>query len=152
MKITFFLGLRFLIVFLFCFSLMQNKAYAAIDPKAQVIITMATYGSVGGALLGGASLAYGTSFRAVAVGASLGLYAGLLFGGYLIGSHYFMRRGGQDRAVPDEEAGYEEEESVQEESIFLREPAPYAARKATGWGKKFAEKPLFYFNFFLYQF
>ncbi|MBF0363219.1 MAG: hypothetical protein HQK49_19510 [Oligoflexia bacterium] len=55
---------------------------------------MATYGTVGGALLGLATMAYGTKFRAVAIGASLGLYAGLIFGGYILASHYYTRQPG----------------------------------------------------------
>lgn len=52
---------------------------------------MAAYGTVGGALLGTASLAFGSSGRAVAQGASLGLYAGLAFGAYVVVSHQVKR-------------------------------------------------------------
>ncbi len=63
-----------------------SNAYA-IDAKAKALATMALYGTVGGAMLGTASLAFGTSERSIAVGASLGLYAGLLFGGYVVLTH-----------------------------------------------------------------
>ncbi|MCY4643032.1 MAG: hypothetical protein OXB88_00275 [Bacteriovoracales bacterium] len=54
------------------------------DSKAQVLLRAGYYGSVAGALLGVASLAFGSGPRSVAQGASLGLYGGLLFGGHLI--------------------------------------------------------------------
>ena len=78
---------------------------------------MALYGTVGGALLGTASLAFGTSGRSIAKGASLGLYAGLLFGGYVVVSHAMNKKKAEAPAppqqdyYPDEEEGeYDEEE------------------------------------------
>lgn len=65
-----------------------------IPPKAKVILTMAGYGAVGGALLGVASLAFDAKARAVAQGASLGLYAGFLFGGYIVISHHYQLHDG----------------------------------------------------------
>lgn len=59
----------------------------AIDPRTKAVLTMAAYGTAGGALLGTASLAFGTKGRAVAIGASLGLYAGLIFGSYIVINH-----------------------------------------------------------------
>lgn len=74
----------------------------AIDPKLKVVATMSGYGVVGGALLGTASLAFGASGRAIAKGASLGLYAGLLFGAYVITSYELKKRGyGNDSKVED---------------------------------------------------
>ncbi|MCK5882051.1 MAG: hypothetical protein KAG61_00060, partial [Bacteriovoracaceae bacterium] len=63
-----------------------SNAYA-IDAKAKALAAMALYGTVGGAMLGTASLAFGTSERSIAVGGSLGLYAGLIFGGYVVLTH-----------------------------------------------------------------
>lgn len=77
-----------------------------LDPKVEVMLTMSGYGAVGGALLGVASLAYGTKFRAVFIGASLGLYAGILFGGYILASHYYMR---QSQVAPQVSSPYYEE-------------------------------------------
>ncbi|MBF0205711.1 MAG: hypothetical protein HQK53_02370 [Oligoflexia bacterium] len=65
-----------------------------LDPRVRVILTTAMYGTVGGALLGAASIAYGTELRAIAIGASLGLYAGLFFGGYVVSTHYLDRQDG----------------------------------------------------------
>ncbi|EQC44205.1 hypothetical protein [Bacteriovorax sp. Seq25_V] len=73
---------------------------AEMDPKIKAIGTMALYGTVGGTLLGTASLAFGAKGRSVAIGASLGLYAGLLFGGYVVGTHALKSRGYQ-KADPE---------------------------------------------------
>ena len=63
----------------------------ALDPKVKIMGTMAIYGTAGGALLGLATLAFDGEGRNVAKGASLGLYAGLLFGSYVIISHIAKR-------------------------------------------------------------
>jgi hypothetical protein len=60
---------------------------ASIPPKAKAFIIVAGYGTVGGALLGFASLAFGKKPRAIAQGASLGLYAGIIFGAYIVLSY-----------------------------------------------------------------
>ncbi len=73
---------------------------AEMDPKIKAIGTMAVYGTVGGTLLGTASLAFGAKGRSVAIGASLGLYAGLLFGAYVVGTHTLKSRGYQ-KADPE---------------------------------------------------
>lgn len=61
----------------------------AVEPRMRALLSMAAYGTIGGALLGTASLAFGSSGRAVAKGASLGLYTGLLFGSYVVISHAY---------------------------------------------------------------
>lgn len=76
----------------FFFLIHLSFANAEIDPRMKALGTMAAYGTVGGALLGTASLAFGTSGRSVAQGASLGLYAGILFGSYVVLSHYTKTR------------------------------------------------------------
>lgn len=82
-----------------------SKPAYAVDPRLKALGTVALYGTVGGALLGVASLAFGASGRAVAKGASLGLYAGLLFGGYIVYSHYLRTRKQQaDGGVYPEDA------------------------------------------------
>ncbi len=63
-----------------------NKAMA-MDPKVKAFAVVATYGTVSGALLGFASMAFGTNSRAIAQGASLGLYAGIIFGTYVLTSY-----------------------------------------------------------------
>ena len=64
--------------------------------KAKAFLTIAGYGAGGGALLGLASMAFGNSTRAVAQGASLGLYAGLIFGTYVLVSHHQKQVGSYD--------------------------------------------------------
>jgi len=66
---------------------LQSPVAKAADGRVKALGTMALYGTAGGALLGAASLAFGTSGRAIAQGASLGLYAGIIFGTYVVVSH-----------------------------------------------------------------
>lgn len=77
-------------------SLYPVHAQAEIPAKAKAFLTVSAYGAAGGALLGLASMAFGTSSRSVAQGASLGLYAGILFGGYVLISHHNNRYGSYD--------------------------------------------------------
>lgn len=65
----------------------QATSSGGLPPKAKAFLMVSAYGAAGGALLGLASMAFGTSSRAVSQGASLGLYAGILFGTYVIVSH-----------------------------------------------------------------
>ena len=73
-----------------------RQAKAEIPVKARAFMMVTAYGAAGGALLGAASLAFGTNGRAVAQGASLGLYAGILFGTYVLVSHHHRRQGTYD--------------------------------------------------------
>ena len=81
------------VVILICFFTCSFSlhAQARSSAKAKALGSMAMYGTIGGALLGTASLAFGTTARAIAQGASLGLYAGLIFGSYVVLSHRFQR-------------------------------------------------------------
>lgn len=72
---------------IFTFVAPIQRAHA-IEAKQKAFLVMAGYGTVGGALLGFASMAFGTNSRAIAQGASLGLYAGIIFGAYVISSHH----------------------------------------------------------------
>ncbi len=103
------------VLFVFLMVVLPSKAQAQMDPRVKAVGTMALYGTVGGLLLGTASLAFGTDGRSVAQGASLGLYAGLLFGGYVVSSHYLQRQREQnpvpqDNYYPDSESPYEGDE------------------------------------------
>ncbi len=64
-----------------------QPAAAEMDQKAKVFLTTTAYGTAAGALLGITSLAFKYKPRRVAQGASLGLYAGILFGIYVIYTH-----------------------------------------------------------------
>lgn len=79
----------FIISILFISLSFPKKAHANMDPKVKAFVTIAAYGTAGGALLGFASMAFGTSARNIARGASLGLYAGILFGTFVIVSHAY---------------------------------------------------------------
>ncbi len=81
-----------LTLFLSFFSGLHAEAYV-ISPKTKTVLSMAGYGTAGGALLGVASMAFDTNIRSVAVGASLGLYTGLIFGGYVLFTHYLKQKG-----------------------------------------------------------
>jgi hypothetical protein len=66
-----------------------KPAHAQMDPKLKAFLITSGYGIAGGALLGVASVALGAKARAIAQGASLGLYAGMIFGGYIVLSHNY---------------------------------------------------------------
>lgn len=86
-----------LFILMFTFSMLGLKqAHAEMDPKAKAFLTIVGYGTAGGAMLGVASTAFGTSSRAISQGASLGLYAGILFGTYVLVSHHNKRAGNYD--------------------------------------------------------
>ena len=97
------------------FSLTQtSEVRAEIDPRAKAIGTMAVYGTVGGALLGTAALAFDADGRSVAKGASLGLYAGLLFGSYVVLSYAYRKHQRenpqpQENYYPDTNSPYEQD-------------------------------------------
>lgn len=88
-----------ILVFLFLFSFSPKEASARLDPRLKAVLSMSGFGFVGGALLGMASKTFGNqdSFgRATARGASLGLYAGILFGSYVAVGHYLEKYEGND--------------------------------------------------------
>jgi hypothetical protein len=78
----------------------QSSSETSMPPKVKTFLTIAAYGTAGGALLGLASLAFGTNGRAIAQGASLGLYAGILFGGYVLVSHSQRKAQYYDNSSP----------------------------------------------------
>lgn len=75
----------------------MQSAKAEIPARAKAAMTIIGYGTAGGALVGAATMAFGTSTRAVAQGASLGLYAGIIFSAYVLFSHGNRGRGSYDR-------------------------------------------------------
>ena len=74
------------------FSLFSIQSFA-MDPKLKILAESAGYGTVAGALLGTATLAFDGEGRNIAKGASLGLYAGIIFGAYVITSYEMKKRG-----------------------------------------------------------
>ncbi|MGB0454655.1 MAG: hypothetical protein ACPGJV_13180 [Bacteriovoracaceae bacterium] len=99
--------------FIACVIFSVASSANAADPRVKAVMLTSAYGTIGGALLGTASLAFGTSGRAVAVGASVGLYVGLLFGGYVVLSHSMKNRGPSE---PDD--SLENDETYSEGGIF----------------------------------
>ena len=98
-----------LILSLSCTFLYSEKSQA-MDAKGGAILLMAGYGTIGGALLGTASLAFGSEGRTVAKGASIGLYCGLIFGGYIVLSHQLRQnRMNNPEPVPETDETYDEE-------------------------------------------
>lgn len=95
-------------IIILSFSFMSLTSWA-IDPKLKVVAESAGYGVVAGTLLGTATLAFGGKGRNIAKGASLGLYAGLIFGAYVVTSYEMKKRGwGEEKSsedyYPDESA------------------------------------------------
>ena len=106
-----------IVILLLCFTWIP-KGHTVIDPRAKTIGTLAVYGTVGGALLGTASMAYGTSIRSIFQGASLGLYAGLIFGSYVVFSHTMAESDAKGETYPDDAETPYEEEIEEERGIF----------------------------------
>lgn len=98
----------FLTLFITLAVVKPQAAHAEVPVKAKAFLTIAGYGAAGGALLGLASMAFGNSSRAVAQGASLGLYAGILFGGYVLLAHHQKQIGSYD----DDDSPYQESKDV----------------------------------------
>lgn len=139
---------KLLISIMLSFTLLFSSSAMALDPKLKILGTMSTYGVVGGALLGAATMAFGSSGRAIAKGASLGLYGGLIFGTYVILSYEMKKRGFNDQPredyYPDSSSPYEDRSSV----TVIEE-----YRLAGAENKKDPRKdPLISFNFINYQF
>ena len=109
---TAFFKKSFLLLSIFTLFTYSTPAKAEMDSRVKALLIMAGYGTIGGALLGTASLAFGTSGRSVAKGASLGLYAGILFGSYVVLSHYVQK---QRRLNPEQPDPYYEDEGAEEE-------------------------------------
>ena len=104
--------LKFTIVsFFLLVSSVEIKAQ--MNPRLKALGAMALYGTAGGALLGTASLAFGSGGRSIAKGASLGLYAGLIFGSYIVISHAYRKHQRenptpQENYYPDAQSPYED--------------------------------------------
>lgn len=101
---------KFIAKCLLILSLLAPVNTYALDAKVSAVLLMAGYGTVGGALLGTASLAFGAEGRTVAKGASIGLYCGLIFGGYIVLSHKMRQdRMNNPEPAPETDETYDEE-------------------------------------------
>jgi hypothetical protein len=113
----------FFIIFLISASLVLpvQNSQAQIPPKVKAFLGICGYGTVGGALLGFATMAFGTNPRAIAQGASLGLYTGIVFGSYVLLSH----RSSSSTFEPEEyPAGFDTYPSYPQDSGYGA-PPPY---------------------------
>jgi hypothetical protein len=143
--------------------LMPGKTQAAVEVpvKAKAFLTVSAYGAAGGALLGAASMAFGGNTRSIAQGASLGLYAGILFGTYVLISHHNKRLGDYD----DKASPYKDENGVYGDDYNNEEGGSSDGESGSGSffnrldtvQQKFGQKkgsnlPPFKVNFFNYQF
>lgn len=142
---------KYLIALTLSLSLLFSSSAFALDSKLKTLAIMSGYGVVGGALLGTATMAFGTSARSIAKGASLGLYAGLIFGSYVILSYEMKKRGyGNEQKgdyYPDSRSPYEDDQS----SIKLPDLNGYSL--AAFENKKDPKKdPIFEVNFLNYNF
>lgn len=91
-----------LIVIAFCITVPSNLR-AELDSRVKAVLMMAGYGTVGGGLLGiSSALAFETGWRSPFIGMSLGLYAGLLFGGYVVAGHAMKSRNWNSEEAEDE--------------------------------------------------
>lgn len=97
-----------MVLFITLAVIKPQTARAEMPAKAKAFLTIAGYGTGGGALLGLATMAFGNSSRAVAQGASLGLYAGLLFGAYVLVAHHQKQVGNYD----DNSSPYQESTDI----------------------------------------
>jgi hypothetical protein len=170
-----------LISTIFLGTLTFSRPVHAIDTKVKAILTMAAYGTVGGGLLGTASLAFGTGGRSPFIGMSLGLYAGLVFGSYVVVSHKLQKYRQQNpepqnNYYPDAESPYEEEssgggfgswfggggeeESYEQEQLWRPQialdnlgPHSHSSIKINNWVRSTQKhRPVFYLNLMNYQF
>ncbi len=170
-----------LICTVFLGTLTFSKPAHAVDAKVKAILTMAAYGTVGGGLLGTASLAFGTGGRSPFIGMSLGLYAGLIFGSYVVVSHKLRQYKDanpepQKNYYPDSQSPYEQESSGggfgswfgggEEEQGYEEEqrwrpqitldnlgPNSESNIKLHNWARSVQKhRPVFYMNLMNYQF
>ncbi len=89
-------GSVFSLLVFFLFSANPTILRAEMNPKLKAFLVVSGYGAAGGALLGLASMAFGTEPSAIAQGASLGLYAGIGFGTYVVMTHRNRYNGGTE--------------------------------------------------------
>lgn len=140
----------FILILAFSLSTLMTASSAyALDSKTKALGSMALYGTVGGALLGTASMAFGTSERSIAVGASLGLYTGLLFGSYIVLT-YTAKKNNWNFGAPQE---YYDSPAPSPYGDEAYAPSPYRSQPVTleerssfdrYYQKKTGDLPVFY--------
>ena len=91
---------------------------AGLDPRIKALALMAVYGTTGGLLLGTAALAFDAPGRSPFVGASVGLYVGLLFGSYVVITYAIRKHQLENPGQPQDENYYPETPDSPYESPF----------------------------------
>jgi len=109
------------------------KVQAEIDPRVKTVGVMAGYGAASGTLLGIATLAFDGEVKNIAKGASIGLYAGILFGSFIVISHHMRKN-----SKPSPADNYYEDESPYDGAG----EAPASPYEAQGPAQLFDEKIL----------
>jgi len=98
-----------------------SRSAVAAPSKTKVYVLTSTYGIMAGTLTGLASLAFynspGDHLRNVAVGASLGLYMGVLLGTYLI---YFQPDPNAPKTSPSSPSEGGDEGEIEEEASYIQ--------------------------------
>ncbi len=115
-----------LFTFIFSSSAFYNQAQAQMNPKLKAFLICSGYGAALGGLLGVASLAFDAKERAVAQGASLGLYAGIIFGIYVINSY--------GKGQPPEPGTYQDGVTPYQGDNIPPPDDPYSDESAGGGG------------------
>jgi hypothetical protein len=99
---------------------------SVMTPKLKAFLIVSAYGTALGALLGVASLAFDAKERAIAQGASLGLYAGIIFGIYIVTQH-----GKKNQPAP---GTYQDSVTPYGEESIPPPDDPYAEESDSGGG------------------
>jgi hypothetical protein len=113
---------KLILVLVFAFASLSS-VQAQMNPRIKALGAMALYGTAGGALLGTASLAFGSGGRSIAKGASLGLYAGIIFGSYIVISHAYSKHRRenptpQENYYPDTQSPYEDGQDPESQGFY----------------------------------
>jgi Na+/glutamate symporter len=96
------------------------RAQADMDARVKTVGVMAGYGAASGALLGIATLAFDDEAKNIFKGASLGLYAGIIFGSYIVVAHHLRKN-----SKPSTDTNYYEEESPYDGAGDAPSASPY---------------------------
>ncbi|MBL7664580.1 MAG: hypothetical protein JNM93_05560 [Bacteriovoracaceae bacterium] len=113
------------VAFVILSSVPFQPARAQSSAKLKAFLIVSGYGTALGALLGVASLAFDAKSRAIAQGASLGLYAGMIFGTYVITS------AGRKNELPP--GSYQDSITPYSEDVTPPDNEPYSDNSGGGF-------------------
>ncbi len=134
----------------------SSSSGSGVDPRMKALGMMAIYGTAGGFLLGTAALAFDAPGRSPFVGASLGLYAGILFGTYVVVTYAVRKHRMENPGDPEDENYYPETPASPYEGPFQtsipNNGSDFSEQgKIQSWGERTAMRldatsPSFFFN------